>query len=124
MQHQPGVDEICPESPKAQDVVVLSWLRHLCNITWAKGAAKEERQRRMTRLQGTERQIQEERCGFHPGCGTCSIPLGRVMEGLWEFAQQVYMCFLDLEKAYDHVTQGVLCGGFYMSIGMMTPYYM
>ena len=31
----------------------------------------------------------------------------RVLEGTWEFAQPVHMCFVDLEKAYD---QGVLWG--------------
>ncbi|KAI3355707.1 hypothetical protein L3Q82_004198 [Scortum barcoo] len=26
-----------------------------------------------------------------------------MLEGLWEFAQPVHMCFVDLEKAFDHV---------------------
>ena len=25
---------------------------------------------------------------------------GRILEGAWEFAQPVYMCFVDLEKAF------------------------
>ncbi|KAI3360558.1 hypothetical protein L3Q82_002435 [Scortum barcoo] len=29
-----------------------------------------------------------------------STPRERVLEGLWEFAQPVHMCFVDLEKAY------------------------
>ena len=32
----------------------------------------------------------------------------RVQERAWEFAQPVHMCFVDLEKGYDHVTQGDL----------------
>lgn len=51
-------------------------------------------------------QIQEEECGFHPGCGTVdqvfalSCPFGAASE----FADSVYVYFVDLEKAYDQIT--------------------
>ncbi|KAK3528573.1 hypothetical protein QTP70_003741 [Hemibagrus guttatus] len=32
----------------------------------------------------------------------------RVLEGSWEFAQPVHMCFVDLEKAFDRVLCGIL----------------
>ncbi|KAI3355820.1 hypothetical protein L3Q82_004382 [Scortum barcoo] len=43
---------------------------------------------------------------FRPGRGTVDqlYTLRRVLEGLWEFAQPVHMCFVDLEKAFDTVS--------------------
>uniref|UniRef100_A0A8C6PMX5 Reverse transcriptase domain-containing protein n=1 Tax=Nothobranchius furzeri TaxID=105023 RepID=A0A8C6PMX5_NOTFU len=55
-----------------------------------------------------EPQIQEEQCGFHPGRGTLDqlYTLRGILEGAWEFAQPVYMCFVDFEKAFGHVPRG------------------
>ena len=41
---------------------------------------------------------------------TCHLfTLAKIFEGVWESAQPVFMCFMDLEKAHDHVLT-VSCG--------------
>ena len=42
-----------------------------------------------------EPQIEEEQCGFRPGHGTTDqlFTLTRILEGAWEYAYPVYMCF-------------------------------
>ena len=49
---------------------------------------------------------------FCPGRGTGGqlYTLSRVLEGACEFAQPVYMCFVDLEKAFGLVAWRVLWG--------------
>lgn len=51
--------------------------------------------------------IQEEQCGFHRGTMAQLYTLRRVLECAWEFAQPVYMCFVE---AFDCVPQGSALG--------------
>ncbi len=57
-----------------------------------------------------EPRTEKEQCGFCPSCGTTDqlFTLTRILEGVWEFVQPVYMCSVDLEKAYDRVLQEIL----------------
>uniref|UniRef100_A0A3B4CQ51 Reverse transcriptase domain-containing protein n=1 Tax=Pygocentrus nattereri TaxID=42514 RepID=A0A3B4CQ51_PYGNA len=56
------------------------------------------------------RLIEEEQYGFRPGRGAMDqhFTLSRIGEGAWEFANPVYMCFVDLEKAYNQVPRDIL----------------
>ncbi|TWW64140.1 hypothetical protein D4764_03G0011480 [Takifugu flavidus] len=122
----PGADEIRPGYLKALDVVGLSWLTRLCNIAWTSGTVPLDWQtgvvvpifkiyarvlEKRIRLI-VEPLIEEEQCGFRPGRGTTDhlFTLAGVLEGSWEFAQPVHMCFGDLEKAYDRVPRTILWG--------------
>ncbi|KAK3510565.1 hypothetical protein QTP70_010565 [Hemibagrus guttatus] len=106
----PGVDEICPEYLKSLDVVGLSWLTHLCNIAWRSGTVPLDWATGVVVPLYKKGDRREEQCGFRPSRGTLDqlYTLHRVLEGLWEFAQPVHMCFVDLEKAFDRVPCAVL----------------
>lgn len=53
----------------------------------------------------TESQIQKEQYSFHPDHRTVD-PIGGWSS--WEVDSPVYMCLVDLKKAYDGVLQGIL----------------
>jgi hypothetical protein len=52
-----------------------------------------------------EARLRDEQCGFRPGRNTMDqiFTLRQIFEKSWEFARELYACFIDLEKAYDRV---------------------
>lgn len=59
---------------------------------------------------------------FHCGCGLLDqlFLLAWIFEVSWEFAELVYMCFVDLEKAFNRIPLGILWGiaGEYVVLGL------
>ncbi|KAK3555566.1 hypothetical protein QTP86_022023 [Hemibagrus guttatus] len=112
-----GVDEIRPEYLKSLDVVGLSWLTRLCNITWRSGTVPLDWATEVVipLFKKGDRRV----CPNYRGITLLSLP-GKVysrvlerrvrpeLEGSWEFAQPVNMCFVDLEKTFNHVPRGIL----------------
>jgi len=49
--------------------------------------------------------LHDAQSGFRPGRNTTDqiFTLQQILEKSWEYAKDVYTCFVDLEKAYDGV---------------------
>jgi len=49
--------------------------------------------------------LDDTQCGFRPGRRTTYqiLTLQKIFEKSWEYAKDVYTCFVDLGKAYDRV---------------------
>ncbi|KAK3539305.1 hypothetical protein QTP86_034177 [Hemibagrus guttatus] len=113
----PGVDEIRPEYLKSLDVVGLSCLTRLCNIAWRSGTVPLDWATGVVvpLFKKGDRRV----CSNYRGITLLSLPgkvysrvlkrrVQPVLEGSWEFAQPVHMCFVDLEKAFDRVPRSIL----------------
>ncbi|KAK3506799.1 hypothetical protein QTP70_028368, partial [Hemibagrus guttatus] len=114
----PGVDEIRPKYLKSLDVVGLSWMTRLCNIAWWSGTVPLDWATGVVipLFKKGDRRV----CSNYRGITLLSLPgkvysrvlerrVRPVLEGSWEFAQPVHMCFVDLEKAFNRVPCGIPC---------------
>ena len=61
-----------------------------------------------------EPKLNDTQCGLRPGRSTTDqiITLQKFFEIPWEYAKDVYTCFVDIEKAYHQVTREKLSGVF------------
>ncbi|KAK3507178.1 hypothetical protein QTP70_009513 [Hemibagrus guttatus] len=113
----PGVDKIRPQYLKSLDVVGLSWLKRLCNIVWRSGTVPLDWATGV--VIPLFKKGDQRVCFNYRGITLLSLPgkvycrvlerrVRPVLEGSWEFAQPVHMCFVDLEKAFNRVPHGIL----------------
>ena len=58
-------------------------------------------------------QLEDTRCTFCPGRNTAdqTFTLSQNFEKSWDYAEDVYICFVDLAKAYDTFSREKLWGG-------------
>ena len=49
--------------------------------------------------------LEDGQCGFRPGRSTTDqiFTLKKIFEKSWEYAKDLFACFVDLEKAYDRI---------------------
>ena len=57
-----------------------------------------------------ESKLDDDQCGFRPGRSTTNqiFTLRQIFEKSWEFAKEVFACFVELEKTFHRVPQGKL----------------
>jgi len=61
-----------------------------------------------------EPKLNDTQCRLRPGRSTTDqiFTLQQIFEKSWEYAKDVYTCFVDFEKAYNRVTREKLSGVF------------
>jgi len=59
-----------------------------------------------------ETKLNDTLCGFYPVHNTAdkNFTLQKIFKKSWEYAKNVYTCFVDLEEAYDRVPRENLSG--------------
>ena len=100
-----GNDNIAAELLKNGGEAMVDWVTELVQEVWRTRKVPQEWKDRLKAI--IDPQLMEAQCGFRKGRGTVDQlwVVQQVVERATEYRTPLYLCFVDLTKAYDFVNQ-------------------